>query len=1064
VEDSLEPSVPPSDPPDINPRTTPADADAEAKKPQQLVTASTAQQIPKASSGHTAQAQVPQSPPVADLNAPPTAADPGAKEPQAVTESGVQPDPDLSEKLWNDAYESIKKDEDKLFEAYRNTLAEVLVNEKLKDLKAKKSTDTSDAGVSDLLAKPKDLKAEILDQLKDLRAQRAMDTSTGASDVSAEREVLKAKILDELKDRTKRQMHMKMLVEIGKAQFAKASKITKAVGDFAKAILLIKPIIDPVIQYTPQTAPAALPWAGVCFGLQVSSYYCIVFVSLPADIPQILSNPMGATESNLAGITHVVSRMEWYCALTEHLLNEKNIMVGKESFEAVLEQLTKAVITLYKALLLYQMKSVCSYYRNQGLVFLRALVNLDNWDGDLKSVTDAEDAILRDSGQYYKEYETSALRQSVDSGKKMVDLLGDIRQDFRQFISLQKDFISLEKDFRQNDIERSCRRDLYAVDPQDDIDYRIERDKDKILEVAYEWIFDTQEYAAFTNWDDSGPDFPSNRLLWIRGLAGTGKTMLMIGIIRKLSSQPVVLAPELSFFFCRGGDADRNNATAVLRSLIWLLLIQQPRLISHLLQDYENLGANLFKGETAFYKLSDAFRKMLIDPKLSSVYLAVDALDECEDGQLELIDLIRTSLTLSGSRVKWLVSSRPDVKLKSTQTTLLELDERSLKRPVNAYIVHKLHALNDLKGYNEDTLAELSSEIRQRAMNTFLWVALVFKELASVDRSDAVGIVKKIPSGLSKVYGHIMTKIEHENKDDQSRCKDVLVALSLAYRPLSRFELAVASVGSDVDLTRIIEKCRSFLTIKENTVYLIHQSARDYLKENFESRLQNGGVVQGHANICKRSIAAMSILKRNIHTLEDYGPKPKDLRPPNPDPLVPIRYSCLFWVDHLCDANSQSLDFKKELADDRKMWDFFDDHLCDEDGLSLNLKKELTDNGARWKFFNDHIANFQSLNKQLVDGGAVWEFFNSHLYDPGRSLDFEKELATGGAVWKFFNDHLVNSQSPDFKRMLADGGAVWRFFNNHFLHWLESLSLLGELPASVRSIRKLFTQVCLYHL
>jgi hypothetical protein len=93
-------------------------------------------------------------------------------------------------------------------------------------------------------------------------------------------------------------------------------------------------------------------------------------------------------------------------------------VTGNEFFKAVLEQLEKAVITLYKALLLYQMKSVCSYYRNQSVVFLRGLVNLDGWDGDFKSVTDIEDALQRDSEQYHRGYETSTLRQLVDSGKK----------------------------------------------------------------------------------------------------------------------------------------------------------------------------------------------------------------------------------------------------------------------------------------------------------------------------------------------------------------------------------------------------------------------------------------------------------------------------------------------------------------------------------------------------------------------------------------------------------------------------------------------------------------------
>jgi len=229
----------------------------ETKEPQRPVAVSTAQQIPKASSGHADHVRVPQAPPVADVGVHPAAVDPRDKEPQPVTGSGAQQDLNLSQKLWNDAYDNLKRDEDKLVEAYRNTLVKVLVHEKLK---SKKVADTSAAGARE------DLKAEILDELKDPKAQKATDASTArARDVLAEREDLKTQILDELEDRTKRQMHMKMLVENGKAKAAKAPKITKAVDDFAQAILSIKPIIDP------QAVPAALPWAGVCFGLQASN-------------------------------------------------------------------------------------------------------------------------------------------------------------------------------------------------------------------------------------------------------------------------------------------------------------------------------------------------------------------------------------------------------------------------------------------------------------------------------------------------------------------------------------------------------------------------------------------------------------------------------------------------------------------------------------------------------------------------------------------------------------------------------------------------------------------------
>jgi len=64
-----------------------------------------------------------------------------------------------------------------------------------------------------------------------------------------------------------------------------------------------------------------------------------------------------------------------------------------------------------------------------------------------------------------------------------------------------------------------------------------------------------------------------------------------------------------------------------------------------------------------------------------------------------------------------------------------------------------------------------------------------------------------------------------------------------------------------------------------------------------------------------------SILKQNIYDLP-FGFKPKDIRPPNPDPLIPIRYSCVFWADHLCSLNGESPECKTELMDDGRVFMF----------------------------------------------------------------------------------------------------------------------------------------------
>jgi hypothetical protein len=221
----------PSNASSINPRTTPTDVDTEAEEPQQPVTTSNADQIPKVSSGHTAQAQVLPSSPVFNLSTSPTATNSGVNEPPPMTKSGLQQDPGLSQRLWNDAYDSLEKDEDDLVKAYVKVLTNFLEQDKDNNASGDRASDISSANTS----------------------------TAGDVDISAE-----------LKDRTKRQEFMEKLVNKGKVKVEKASKISKVVGDIADTILKAKPTVDIVMQI-PQAAPAALPWAGFCMGLQVSN-------------------------------------------------------------------------------------------------------------------------------------------------------------------------------------------------------------------------------------------------------------------------------------------------------------------------------------------------------------------------------------------------------------------------------------------------------------------------------------------------------------------------------------------------------------------------------------------------------------------------------------------------------------------------------------------------------------------------------------------------------------------------------------------------------------------------
>ena len=135
-------------------------------------------------------------------------------------------------------------------------------------------------------------------------------------------------------------------------------------------------------------------------------------------------------------------------------------------------------------------------------------------------------------------------------------------------------------------------------------------------------------------------------------------------------------------------------------------------------------------------------------------------------------------------------------------------------------------------------------------------------------------------------------------------------AIALAYRRLALTELVVVA-GLTPEITQAaVDECASFLTIKEDTLYLIYQSAKDYLLKDLEkshgSKLQNGGAIQGHADISTRSIEAMrNILTENIYALPHGAFEVGDVTVPIPDPLEGLQYSCVYWIQHVCQVCSQ---------------------------------------------------------------------------------------------------------------------------------------------------------------
>jgi hypothetical protein len=456
-------------------------------------------------------------------------------------------------------------------------------------------------------------------------------------------------------------------------------------------------------------------------------------------------------------------------------------------------------------------------------------------------------------------------------------------------------------------------RALRTTDPRED-KKRIEQTKGGLLKDSYRWILENTVYQQW--WENT-----QRPLLWINGNPGTGKTMLICGIIDELSREKEAHA-QLSYFFCQAMDMKLNDATAVLRGLIYLLADQQPALLRHVRKKYDASGKDLFVDANAWFALSKIFTDILQDPSLERTYVIIDALDECVTGLQQLLEFVnKTSLTCP--RVKWIISSRKwpsieeqlDLSDKKFQLQL-ELNQNSISAAVSNYIEYKIGKLAKLKKYTSKTKDSVREYLLLNADATFLWVASVLKELEKIDRRFVLTRLKMFPPGLGPIYKQMMDQVNKSSNADL--CKRMLSIVAVVRRPITLEELVSfddtvhklecpEDLSDNIeDLKQIIGQCGSFLTIRDSIIYFVHQSAKEFLlQKNTSQALFRSGIDEVHHAIFSRSLQVLSlVLRRDMYYLRAPGIIIDQVKQPDPDPLAAVRYFCLYWVDHLLQCQS----------------------------------------------------------------------------------------------------------------------------------------------------------------
>ncbi|KAK7408615.1 hypothetical protein QQX98_009217 [Neonectria punicea] len=653
---------------------------------------------------------------------------------------------------------------------------------------------------------------------------------------------------------------MKQVVKKGLDQTQKQASVTQAIDEGLQVWQALRGTVDKAVQLAPE---AAIAWAGVCLGLE------------------ILSNPITKARDNRNGIAYVLSRMEWNWNLVSLLLDENT---SAQSTAGLRDQLRQNIEQLYEKLLLYQMQSVRLYHRKWAVSIARDLLKIDDWSGQLSDIKDAESAVQRDMEQYNTEESKTRLRELSDTANTM-------QKSLQGIYSVIQGQIEQQVNWRKDNKHKQIIKDLRETDPRDD-KTRIQDAKGGLLRDSYRWILD---HESFQKWRSD----PQSQLLWIKGDPGKGKTMLLCGIIDELEKEP---SNCLSYFFYQATDARLSTATAVLRGLIYLLVARQPSLISHVREKYDHAGKQAFEDGNAWEALSKILASILNDPTLDGAILVINALDECKTNRHQLLGFITRP-----SRVKWVVSGRnwQDIEesLGSTEHKVwlqLKLNQGSISKAVDIYIDYKVDELTDLKDYDKATRDAVKNHLSANADGTFLWVALVCKELAdhTITRNrHTLSQLRKFPSGLDALYVRMMKQISESR--DASLCKEILAIASVVYRPITLEELKVCVKAMEQDdyddLPHIIKAYGSFLTLRKGVMYFVHQSAKDFLLDKASDEILLSGAVHQHHAIFSDSLAALSkTLERDLCKLDAPGFPIDQVSSRYLDASASIHYACVF--------------------------------------------------------------------------------------------------------------------------------------------------------------------------
>jgi KaiC/GvpD/RAD55 family RecA-like ATPase len=349
-------------------------------------------------------------------------------------------------------------------------------------------------------------------------------------------------------------------------------------------------------------------------------------------------------------------------------------------------------------------------------------------------------------------------------------------------------------------------------------------------------------------------------LLFVTAYPGCGKSVLSRYLIDKVLPDP--RGWNVLYFFFKDDFEDQKSSLRALCALLHQLFDSKRCLLTDAILDkYGAQGENFFE---SFSNLWNIFIAAVDHQDAGETVVVLDALDECWDKDRE--ELIQAVITIHNvqrnktrNRLKILLTSRPydHIKrqfvweLESKMSSIhLDGDNEKQRDQISNEIdlvlksrVEKIATGLNLKSDERNLiLARLDQVTRKH--RTYLWITLVLDglmaEKSDINKNNIMNLTRALPQSVEEAYEKILNKSTNPKK-----ARRILQIVVGARRPLSLSEMSIALAFNGCEQTNedfvsniipeiriqstIQDICGLFVDIVDGKVYLIHQTAREFL-------------------------------------------------------------------------------------------------------------------------------------------------------------------------------------------------------------------------------------------